>query len=85
MTFTRGQTQRPFRQPLLVERLTPTEHVDNLAEFLESMRESMQHTFTELMAEQHGLNLWVGVEVQSRHMLEERVATGHLITHSRAL
>ena len=85
LTFTRGETQRAFRRAVLVERFTPSEHVDTLPEFLEIQRESMQHTLNELMAEHHGLKVWVGVDVQHRHMLEERVATGHLTTHTAVL
>ena len=67
-----------------MERFTPNEDTDSLAEFLESQRESIQHTLTELLAEQHGLKVWVGVDVQYRHMFQERVVNGHLNTHSRA-
>ena len=37
------------------------------------------------MAENHGLKLWVAVDVQYRHMFEERIATGHLTTHTALL
>ena len=68
-----------------MERFTPTEHVDSLAEFIESLCESMQHTLTELMAEHHGLKLWVGVDVQYRNMFEERIASGHLTIQTAVL
>ena len=84
LSFTLGQTQRAFRRYLLVERFTPNEHIDSLALFLQSLRESSQHRLTQLMAEHYALNLWVGVDVQYRHMFEERVATGHH-THTAVL
>ena len=45
----------------------------------------MQHTLTELMAEHHGLKLWVPVDMQYRLMFKEPVATGHLTTHTAVL
>ena len=66
-----------------MERFSPTEDVDSLAEFLERLRESIQHTLTELMAEHHGLKDWIGLDVQYRHMFEEPIATGHFTTDSR--
>ena len=69
----------------MLERFTPTEDMESLAEFLESLRDSMQYTLTELMAEHHGLELSVGVDVQYRHMLEVLVATSHLTTPTAVL
>ena len=39
----------------------------------------------DLIAENHGLKLWLGFDVQSRRMFEERIALGHLNTHTAVL
>ena len=44
LSFSSAQTQKAIRRALLVERFTPNEHLDSLADFLESLRESLQHT-----------------------------------------
>ena len=68
-----------------MERFTPTEHVDSLAEFLESLRVSMQQKLTEHMAEHHGVKLWVAVDVQCHPMFEVRFATVQITTHTVVL
>ena len=39
VSFSRGHTQRAFRQALLVERYTANEHVASFAQFLDGLRE----------------------------------------------
>ena len=85
VSFSRGYTQRAFRHALLVERYTPNAHIASLAEFLDGLRESLGASLKDLIAEHHGLKLWLGVDVQYRHMFEERIAVGHLTTHTAVL
>ena len=59
VAFSRGHTQRAFRHALLVECYTPNENVASLAEFLEGLRESLCASLRNLIAEHHGLKLWL--------------------------
>ena len=83
-------TQRAFRQGLLVERYTANAHLASLSEFLDEelsqrergKRESLGASLRDLIAEHHGLKLWLGVDVQYPHMFEELIAVGYLTTHT---
>ena len=57
----------------------------SLAEFLAGLRVSLSASMRDLLAEHHGLKLWLGVDVQYRLMFEERIAVGHLSTHTDVL
>ena len=64
---------------------TTTEHVESLAEFLGSLRETIQHTLTELIAEQHGVKPCFSLDEQYRHMLEEHERTSHITIYQALL
>ena len=83
--FSRGQRLKAFRHALMVERYTPNDHVPILAEFLDGLRVSFIASLRDLIAEHHGGKLWIGVDVQYRHMFEERIEVGHLITYTAVL
>ena len=57
----------------------------SLAEFLEALRESLSASLRDLLAEHHGLKLWLGVDVQYRHMFPGLIAVGPLSTHTAVL
>ena len=85
VAFSRGHTQRAFRHALLVERYTPNEHIASLAEFLDGLRESLGASLRDLIAEHHGLKMWLGVDVQYRNMFEERIDVGDVRTHTAVM
>ena len=72
--FSCGHIQRAFRHALLFEPYTPIEHVACLAEFLNGLRESLGASLRDLIAEHHGLKLWLGVDVQYPNLFEKRIA-----------
>ena len=80
IAFSRGETQRAFRHALLFDRYRPNEHLASLAELLDGLLESRGATLTDLISEQHGLTLWLDVDVHYRHMVEERIAVRNIIT-----
>ena len=81
--FSSGHTQRALGCGFHVERYTPNDHVSSLTEFLHGLRESLGSSLRDLIAEHQGLKLWLGVDMQYRHTLDERVAVGHLTTHTQ--
>ena len=82
VAFSHGHTQPAFRHALLVERYTQNDHVASLPEFLDGLRESLGASLGDLIAEHQGVKLWLVLDVQYRHMFEERIAVVHLTTHS---
>ena len=83
--FSRGHRQAAFRHALLDERYTPDEQVASLPEFLEGLPVSHGAGLRDLIAQHHGLKVWLGVDVEYRHMFAERIAVGHLITRTAVL
>ena len=57
-------------------------HMTSLEEFFENLRAPLRSSLESLIAEHHGLKIWIGVDVQYRHMLEDRIVVGHLTTRT---
>ena len=74
-----------YSRALLLERVRPNERIDSLIEFLEFLRDSVQHTLTEVMDEHPGLKIYVGLDGDKLHMFDEPIASGHLNTNTTVL
>ena len=55
------------------------------AEFLNGLRDSLGASLRDLIAEHHRVQSWLGVDVQDRHLFQERIALGHLGTDTAVL
>ena len=85
VSFTRGSARRAFRGALLVERYVADQHVDDINVFLDSFRQSIRENLEALLAEHHGLKLWLGLDLQYYHLVDERYVEDHIISTSQVL
>ena len=76
VAFSRGHAQRAFGHALIIERYTPNMDVASFAEILVGLRDSLGACLRDLIAEYHGLKLWMGLDVLYRHMSRSRVPWG---------
>ena len=63
----------------------PNEHVASIDEFFANLRAPLRSSLESLIAEHHGLKMWLGLDIQYRHMFEERTQIGHLTTHTAVI
>ena len=84
VAFSGGQTQRAFRTTLLLERNSLRNTWPALLSSSMACGSPSGRAW-DLIAEQHGLRLWLGVDVQYRRNFQERIAVGQLSTHTAVL
>ena len=73
VSFSRVDTQRAFRQALLIDGCTPHQEGARLREFLEALLQSLGSSLRDLIDQHPGLKIWVKVDVQNGQMFEERI------------
>ena len=82
LAFDVGHPQRAFRRALLVQRFTPRQTTDDLILFLQALRPILHGHLETLLADHHGIKIWLSVQVTYRRILEEGHATGNFTTKS---